>query len=110
VDVKITSEGKVYEDVTTLHVFTSEDIDKVFNFQPKFAGRLVELGMAEDVSKPKEIEVPEVNLEVPKVNLEVPEVKLEVPEVKLEVPEVKLEAKTTKKQTKRNKQKEMKIK
>ena len=92
-DVKITSEGKVYEDVTTLHVFSSEDIDKVFNFQPKFAGRLVELGMAEDVSKPKEIEVPEVNLEVPKV--------------KLEVPKVKLEVKTTKKQTKRN---EMKIK
>jgi hypothetical protein len=86
VDVKITSEGKVYEDITTLHVFTSEDIDKVFNFQPKFAGRLVELGMAEDVSKPKEIEVPEVKLEVPKV---------------------KLEVKTTKKQTKRN---EMKIK
>lgn len=99
-DVKITSEGKVYEDITTLHVFTSEDIDKVFNFQPKFAGRLVELGMAEDVSKPKEIEVPKVKLEVPEVNLEVPEVKLEVPKVKLEV-------KTTKKQTKRN---EMKIK
>ena len=88
-DVKITSEGKVYEGVTTLHVFSSEDIDKVFNFQPKFAGRLVELGMAEDVSKPKEIEVPEVNLEVPKV--------------KLEVPKVKLEVKTTKKQTNKKK-------
>jgi len=96
VDVKITSEGKVYEGVTTLHVFSSEDIDKVFNFQPKFAGRLVELGMAEDVSKPKEIEVPEVNLEVPKV-------KLEVPKVKLEVPKVKLEVKTTKKQTNKKK-------
>ena len=88
-DVKITSEGKVYEGVTTLHVFSSEDIDKVFNFQPKFAGRLVELGMAEDVSKPKEIEVPEVNLEVPKVKLEVPKVKLEVKTTKKQKKEMK---------------------